>query len=199
MIPVPGESAQTEFEQLLQPVIGPAYAAAARFCRSRDDAEDLVAEATLQAYRAFHTFVPGTYFRAWFLKILTNLFYQRVRRRQREPETVELADAPDLYLYGQMADAGLLARSQDPAALVLGRLDQEQVGAAIESLPLEFRVVSTLYFIEDLSYAEIASILDCPVGTVRSRLHRGRKLLQKALWQVAQEQGLIEALQEEAV
>jgi len=196
---VPGENVHTQFEQLLQLVIEPAYGTAVRFCRSRDDAEDLVGEATLQAYRAFHTFAQGTNFRAWFLKILTNLFFQSYRKQQREPEIVELADAPDLYLYGQMSDAGLLARSQDPAELVLGRLDQEEVGAAIESLPLEFRVVSTLYFMEDLSYAEIADILDCPVGTVRSRLHRGRKLLQKSLWQIAVEAGVIGALMEEAV
>jgi RNA polymerase sigma-70 factor (ECF subfamily) len=96
---VPAENLQTQFEQLLQPVIGPAYGNAARLCRRPDDAEDLVQEAALQAFRAFHTFAPGTNFRAWFLKILTNLFFQRYRKQQREPEIVDLEDAPDLYLF----------------------------------------------------------------------------------------------------
>jgi RNA polymerase sigma-70 factor, ECF subfamily len=196
---VPDNPSQREFERLLAPLLPAAFGTAVHLTRHRDDAEDLVQEAALRAYRAFHSFTPGTNFKAWFFKILTNLFFQRYRKRQREPEITSVEDAPDLYLYAQSAEAGLHARSSDPAALVLDRLDEEEVSAAIASLPLEFRVVSTLYFMEDLSYAEIGAILDCPVGTVRSRLHRGRKLLQKALWQVAEGRGVVAALKEEAV
>jgi RNA polymerase sigma-70 factor (ECF subfamily) len=189
---------QREFEGLLEPLLPAAFGLALQLARHRDDAEDLVQEAAVRAFRAFDSFTPGTNFKAWFFKILTNGYFQRYRKRQREPELVPIEDVPDLYLYSATAAAGLHAQSADPAALVLGRLDEEQVTRAVAGLPEEFRVVSALYFMEQLSYQEIAEIVDCPVGTVRSRLHRGRKLLQKALWQLAQEQGLIAELGGEA-
>jgi RNA polymerase sigma-70 factor (ECF subfamily) len=184
-------AARTDFEALLEPLLPAAFRAALHMARNRDDAEDLVQDAAVQAYRAFHQFTPGTNFKAWYFRILTNAFYQSHRRRQREPETTSVEDAPPLYLYTRAAEAGLHAQSADPASLVLGKLDREQVSAAIAALPEEYRVACALYFVEELAYAEIAEILGCPVGTVRSRLHRGRRLLQKALWQVAEEQGLL--------
>lgn len=194
---MPGQDTRTHFEELLAPLLPAAFGSALHLTRNRDDAEDLVQDAAVQAFRAFHTFTPGTHFKAWFFKILTNLFFQRHRKKRREPEIASVEDVPDLYLYAQTAEAGLHARSSDPAALVLGKMDEEQVSAALASLPEEFRAVSTLYFVEEFTYPEIAEILGCPVGTVRSRLHRGRKHLQKALWQVAQEQGIVSALQAE--
>lgn len=183
-----------EFERLLTPLIDSAYATAYHLTRNRDNAEDLVQEATLQAFRAFHTFRQGSNFRAWFLKVLTNLFLQNCRKQRRQPEIAELEEATELYLYSQTRQAGLHALSSDPAGLVLHRLDAECVSAAVGQLPEEYRVVCTLYFSEELSYQEIAEIVDCPVGTVRSRLHRGRKILQRTLWKTALEAGIVAEL-----
>jgi RNA polymerase sigma-70 factor (ECF subfamily) len=186
----PASDASQTFEQLLAPILGAAYGTALHMTRHKDDAEDLVQEAAVRAFRFFYTFEPGTNFRAWFFRILTNLYLGKYRQRQREPERVNLDEAPDLYLYSHTVAAGLHARSTDPAALVLRQLDSEQVAAAIEGLPEEFRTVCALYFGEEFTYQEIAGILDCPIGTVRSRLHRGRRALQRELWQIAQEQGI---------
>jgi RNA polymerase sigma-70 factor (ECF subfamily) len=196
--PMPGgaQAASTAetVERLLAPILGPAYGTALHMTRNREDAEDLVQEAAVQAFRAFHTFQEGTNFKAWFFRILTNLFLYKYRQKQREPQIVEFEDAPDLYLYAETRQAGLHDWSADPAALVLRKMDAEQVAAAIASLPEEFRTVCALYFMQEFTYQEIAEILVCPVGTVRSRLHRGRKALQRALWQIAQEQGIPAAL-----
>ncbi len=189
-------SPNATFEDLLAPVLETAYGAAVHWTRNRSDAEDLVQDTCLQAYRAFHTFQPGTKFKAWFFKIMTNLFYYRHRKAKREPQTVDLEDAPDLYLYVQTANLGLHDGNSDPAESILGKLEVEHVQEAIGTLPEEFRIVCALYFIEDFSYEEIARILGKPVGTVRSRLHRGRRILQKTLWQVAEERGIIAALKE---
>ncbi len=180
-----------ELEVLLLPLLNSAYGTAMHLTRNRADAEDLVQEASLLACRGFGTFEQGTNFKAWFFRILTNCFYSKYRKRKREGTQLELEDSPELYLYCQTAAAGLHARTEDPAAAVMARMDSEQVGSAIDALPEEYRVVATLYFLQDFSYQEIAEVLDVPVGTVRSRLHRGRRMLQKALWTVAQERGII--------
>lgn len=193
---VPTTDPNATFEELVASVFQPAFGAALHWTRNSHDAEDLVQETCLQAYRAFHTFQPGTKFKAWFFKIMTNLFYYRHRQAKRRPQTVDLEDAPDLYLYVQTANLGLHDGNQDPADSILGKIEVEHVQDAIGALPDEFRVACALYFIEDFSYDEIASILDKPVGTVRSRLHRGRKMLQKALWQVAEERGIVSALRD---
>lgn len=183
-------SRQEYFESLFQPLLGAAYGTALHLTRSQDDAEDLVQDAAVQAFRALDTFQPGTHFKAWFFRIMTNLFFHRYRKKRREPEIAELEEAPDLYLYTQARGAGQMGDAADPAALVMGKLDTEHVVAAIARLPEEYRLVAALYLLHEFSYQEIGEIVDCPVGTVRSRLHRGRKILQKALWQVAAAQGL---------
>jgi RNA polymerase sigma-70 factor (ECF subfamily) len=152
-----------------------------------------VQDAALLAHRAFASFTPGTNFRAWFLKILTNCFYSKRRQEKSRPVTSDLDDTPDLYLYARSGEAGFPVQGPDPAAQLLEALGTERVVQAINRLPDEYRVVSTLFFMEDLSYEEIARVLECPVGTVRSRLHRGRKMLQKTLWQIAQEDGIVGA------
>ncbi len=176
------------FEALLLPVLPKAYGTAYHLTHSRDDAEDLVQEASLQAYRAFHTFQPGTNFKAWFFKILINLFRNHCRKRKREPEIAPLDDAPDLYLYSQTAQTGLHKDHDNPAELVLEQMTEAQIRRAITALPNEYQIVCILYFINELAYQEIADMVGVPVGTVRSRLHRGRKLLQKSLWHVANEE-----------
>jgi RNA polymerase sigma-70 factor, ECF subfamily len=168
-----------------------AYGVAMRFCHNQADAEDLVQEAAFLAYRAFDSFEGGSNFRAWFLKILTNCYFSKRRREKSRPVTSDLDDTPDLYLYARSGQAGFPTQGPDPASELLETLGTERIVAAIGRLPEDYRVVSTLYFMEDLSYEEIARILECPVGTVRSRLHRGRKMLQKALWQIAEEDGIV--------
>lgn len=184
----------TDFEGLLGEVLQRAYGTALRLAGNREDAEDLVQEAALRAFRGFATFQPGTNFRAWFFRILVNCFYGSCRRRRPEESLGELDDSHELLLYVRSAEAGLLSASSDPVRATLDRVAEEDVGRALEALPEEFRVVATLYFMEDLSYAEIAAIAGVPVGTVRSRLHRARRILQKRLWRLAQDAGIATAL-----
>jgi RNA polymerase sigma-70 factor, ECF subfamily len=188
------ESAAKRFESSLTPILTAVYGTALHMTRNRDDAEDLVQEAALQAFRAFESFQDGTNFKAWFFRILTNLFINAYRKRQRGPEIDRLADlenAPALYLFKQTREMGMHAWTPDPAALVIEKVEAEEVSRAIAALPEDYRIVSALYFMEEFSYQEIAEIVGCPVGTVRSRLHRGRRMLQKALWHVAEQQGII--------
>ncbi len=190
------ESTAEDFEALLTPLLDAAYGTALHMTRNRDDAEDLVQEAALQAFRAFDTFQPGTNFKAWFFRILTNLFINKYRQKLRQPEIDtfhELDDAPMLHLYRQTRNLGLHSWNSDPAALVIDKLEATQVAAAIGALPEEYRIVAALYFVEEFSYQEIADLVACPVGTVRSRLHRGRRMLQKALWRIVEDQGVIAA------
>lgn len=176
---------------LFAAVITTAFGVAMRFTRNQADAEDLVQEAALLAHRAFDSFEEGTNFRAWFLKILTNCYFSRRRREKSRPVTSDFDDTPDLYLYARSAEAGFPTQGPDPAATLLDKLGTERILDAINLLPGEYRVVCSLYFVEDLSYEDIARVLECPVGTVRSRLHRGRKMLQKSLWQIAEENGIV--------
>jgi RNA polymerase sigma-70 factor, ECF subfamily len=188
------ESAAQRFESYLTPILSAVYGTALHMTRNRDDAEDLVQETALQAFRAFDSFQEGTNFKGWFFRILTNLFINAYRKRQREPEIDTLSDredAPALYLFKQTRDMGMHARHADPAALVIESMEAEQICAAIAALPEDYRVVSALYFMEEFSYQEIAEMVGCPVGTVRSRLHRGRRMLQKALWHIAERQGIV--------
>ncbi len=178
------------FETLLSAVVDAAYGYGFRLAHNRGDAEDLVQEAAFLAFRGFGSFEPGSNFKAWFFKILTNCYRSKYRRERRRP-TVDLDDTPDLYLYARSGEVGFPTDGPDPAAALLDKLGTERVVAALEQLPDEYRIVSTLYFMQDFSYEEIACALECPVGTVRSRLHRGRKILQKALWQVAEEAGVV--------
>ena len=190
----------SSFESLFAACAASAYGVAMRLTRSRADAEDLVQDTALLAHRGFASFTQGTNFRAWFLKILLNCYYSGRRRERSRPVTSDLDDTPDLYIYARSGEAGFPTQGPDPAAQLLDKLGTERVVAAINRLPDEYRIVSTLYFMEDLSYEEIARVLQCPVGTVRSRLHRGRKMLQKSLWQIAEEDGIVRqpALQDNA-
>lgn len=185
-----------QFEELLTPILGLALGMATRLSGNRDDAEDLVQETAIQAFSMFDSFTLGTNFKAWFLKILFNRFLNRQRSANRAPQTVELDETTELYLYDQTRRAGWHSsqgKSNDPMALLMNKLDSADISAALLALPDEFRAVAVLYFMEDFSYEAIANLLDVPIGTVRSRLHRGRKLLQKSLWELAQERGIARA------
>jgi RNA polymerase sigma-70 factor, ECF subfamily len=187
-----GSTPPASFEALFAAVINSAFGVALRYTRNQADAEDQVQEAALLAYRAFDSFESGTNFRAWFLKILTNCYFSKRRREKCRPVTSDLDDTADLYLYARSGEAGFPTQGPDPAATLLDKLGVERIMEAIDRLPEEYRVVCSLYFLNDLSYEDTARVLECPVGTVRSRLHRGRRMLQKALWQVAEEVGVVE-------
>ncbi len=180
------ESSRSVFESLLKPILGRAYRAAMSLTGSQADAEDLVQEAALAAYRRFETFTPGTNFKAWFLRILTNAFYMHTRRERRLASALELGATTE-----SLPAAGSLGPAPTPAGVVGSRLAIEQIMQAIQTLPPDYRTVATLYFVEDMSYHDIAAILDCPIGTVRSRLHRGRRLLRAALWRIARDHGVV--------
>lgn len=181
-----------EFERQLTAVLDQAYGTALRLTGSAADAEDLVQDAALLAHRGFKGFTAGSNFRAWFYRILLNRFYSNYRRQRRAGVSVDLDETPELYLYQQAAASGVTPDADTATALV-DRLDGELVQKALDALPEEFRTVATLYFMQDLPYQEIADMLDVPIGTVRSRLHRARRMLQKALWEVAAERGIVGA------
>jgi RNA polymerase sigma-70 factor (ECF subfamily) len=195
MAEAPADTSRTrEFEALLGEVLERAYGTAYHLTRSSHDAEDLVQEAALSAFKHFDQFQRGTNFKAWFMRILTNAFFASYRQKKRRPQTTQLEDAQPLHLLFAAVDAGLLEHHKDPAALIVEKLGEQRVAEAIGELPEEYRVVCTLYFMNDAAYQEIAEMLDCPVGTVRSRLHRGRRMLQKALWESAKESGIVSQL-----
>ena len=183
-----------EFQSRLVDVLPALYRYAFRLTRNRADAEDLVQDTALRAFRAIAQFERGTNFKAWIFRILTRGFWANHRRGQRRPNTVDFDDTPDLYLYARSAEHGLQWRGEDPAHALIDRLGAERVAEAIGQLPEEYGVVCTLCFLEEFAYHEVAEVLEVPVGTVRSRLHRGRKMLQKALWYLAQEAGIVNEL-----
>lgn len=176
-----------EFEALLRPVLPFAFRYAVRLAGERDSGMDLVQDASVAAYRAFHQFARGSNFKAWYLRILTNRFYQAHRERSRAP-LVEMEEAPELYLYRQARRLGV-PMAGDPSAFVLAKTDGDAICDALDRLSDDYRAVAALHFSGELTYEECAQALDIPIGTVRSRLHRARRQLQVALWQIAEERG----------
>lgn len=186
-------STRDEFEALSTPIFTSTFATAFRLTGQRDDAEDLLQDATIRAFSGFAQFKKGTNFKAWFARILVTTFLNSKRKADASPQIATLADGEqieDLYLFKHAEKAGLVGRKNDPAQLLMSKFESEEIGAALASLPDEFRVVAVLSLVQQMSYEDIARVLDVPVGTVRSRLHRSRKLLQKALWELAVEKGL---------
>jgi RNA polymerase sigma-70 factor (ECF subfamily) len=170
------------------------YSAALRMTRNPSDAEDLVQETYLKAYRAYGNFQEGTYLKAWLYRILTNTFINNYRSKKRRLEESNVEDIEDLYLYHKISTlngAGIGRSAEDE---VLDRFSDDDVKQAIESLPEAFRIVVILADVEGFSYKEIAEITEVPIGTVMSRLHRGRKALQKALADYGLRRGLVEVL-----
>jgi RNA polymerase sigma-70 factor (ECF subfamily) len=167
------------------------YSAAMRMARNRADAEDLVQETFLKAYRAYDTFTEGTNLKAWLYRILTNTYINKYRRDSRRPSEVDLGDVEDLYLYRRIGSEDAAEASRTTEDRVLDGLVESDIKAAIEELPENFRLPVLLADLEGFSYKEIADILDIPIGTVMSRLHRGRKAMQKRLWEYASQRGLL--------
>jgi RNA polymerase sigma-70 factor (ECF subfamily) len=165
------------------------YRTALRMTRSEADAEDLVQETYIKALRFREQFTPGTNLKAWLFRILTNTFINTYRRRQTQPEFTELEDVDEFSLYRRMSDLRTSSAPGDPEATLLDGLVDTQVKDALAELPEKFRSV-VLLDVEGFSYKEIAEMLDIPIGTVMSRLHRGRKFLQKRLLDLAQKRGI---------
>ena len=165
------------------------YSAALRMTRNPSDAEDLVQDTFVRAYRGFGTFNEGTNLRAWLFRILTNTYINTYRAKQRRVQESELADVEDLYLYKRINGMDVASRSAEDTLFEL--FTSDEVKQALEALPESFRLPVLLADVEQFSYKEIAEMLDIPIGTVMSRLHRGRKAMQKALIEFATERGLL--------
>ncbi len=184
---------QADFEADAMQFAPQLYTAAMRMARNPTDAEDLVQETFLKAYRAYHTFEAGTNLKAWLYRILTNTYINKYRRASRRPSEVDLGDVEDLYLYRRLGSEQSAEASQSAEDLFLDGLVESDIKQAVERLPEHFRMPVLLADLEGFSYKEIAEILDVPIGTVMSRLHRGRKALEKALWEFARTRGLVPA------
>jgi RNA polymerase sigma-70 factor (ECF subfamily) len=163
------------------------YAAALRMTRNPADAEDVLQETLLKAFRGYHTFSTGTNLKAWLYRILTNTFINKYRKQSRRPHEVELGELEDFYLFKRIGEEGSARATRSAEDEALDRFVDEDIKGALESLPENFRIPVLLADVEGFSYKEIAGIMDVPIGTVMSRLHRGRKALQQALWQFAGE------------
>jgi len=168
------------------------YAAAMRMTRNKSDAEDLVQETYLKAYRAFGSFQDGTNLRAWLYRILTNTFINIYRAKKRRPDESDLDDVEDLYLYRRLGGLEAAQAGRSAEDEVLDQITEGEVKAAIEALPEQFRMAVLLADVEGFQYKEIAEILDIPIGTVMSRLHRGRRALQKSLFEFGRQRRLVD-------
>jgi RNA polymerase sigma-70 factor (ECF subfamily) len=161
---------------------------ASRMTRNESDAEDLVQEAMTKAYRSWDKFESGTNCRAWLFKIMTNMFINEYRSKSRTPVSVSVDDIDDGFLYGQLSPTG---SQRTPEEELFARILDDDVKSAIAELPDDYRLVVVLSFVEGFSYQEIADIVNLQLGTVKSRLHRGRKLLQKKLYDYAVKNGYL--------
>jgi RNA polymerase sigma-70 factor (ECF subfamily) len=167
------------------------YTAALRMTRNPTDAEDLVQETYLKAYRGFGGFREGTNLKAWLYKILTNTYINTYRAKKRRPNESDIEDVEELYLYHRLGGLEAVAAGRSAEDQVLEHVTETEVKEALESLPEQFRIAVLLGDVEGFSYKEIAEILDIPIGTVMSRLHRGRKALQKRLYDFGHDRGLV--------
>ena len=181
---------QATFERDAMEYAPQLYSAALRMTRNPADAEDVVQETFLKAYRGYGSYQEGTNLKAWLYRILTNTYINKYRRAQRRPNEVELGELQDIYLYKRLGEQSGASESAENTAL--DAFVDDDIIEAIESLPEAFRLPVLYADVEGFSYKEIAEILDIPIGTVMSRLHRGRKALQRKLWNLAVEHGLVE-------
>ena len=184
------EDERRRFQADALPLLDSLYGAALRMTRNPQDAEDLVQETMLRAYRAFDRFEAGTNLKAWLFRILTNAYINTYRKRQREPQKVSADEVEEFDLYQELKSHDTQFEAT-PESIVLDSLVDSDIIDAIEDLPEQFRLAVVLSDIEGFSYAEMAEIMDVPMGTVMSRLHRGRKALQKRLWELARDRGIV--------
>ncbi len=178
------------FEQEALSYLDALYRTGLRMTRSQADAEDLVQETYIRAFRFRDQFTPGTNLKAWLFRILTNTFINSYRRRATQPQTTELDEVEETTLHRHMTEAS--GEAPEPEQVVLDSVVDSEVTDALEELPERFRTV-VLLDVEGFSYKQIAEMLEIPIGTVMSRLHRGRKFLQARLYDLARERGIAAA------
>ena len=167
------------------------FSTAMRMTRNRSDAEDLVQETFIKAWRSFTTYQQGSNLRAWLFRIMTNTYINKYNAQQRKPAETELDDVEELFLYKRLGSVDQSQLSQSAEDQMLSLFTDDEVKKALEELPDQFRIPVLMSDVEGFSYKEIAEILEIPLGTVMSRLHRGRKSMQKMLYEYAKGRGLI--------
>ena len=182
---------QATFADAAMPLMDQLYSAAMRMTRNSADAEDLVQETYLKAFRAYDRFEAGTNLKAWMYRILTNSYINAYRKKQRRPDESDIDDVEDLYLYRRIGGAETAALGRSAEDELMDLFGEDEVKVALEDLPEHYRLPILLADVEGFAYKEIAEILDVPIGTVMSRLHRGRKQLQKRLYSFAEEHRLL--------
>ena len=184
-------SAQEQFTSDAMQYAPQLFSTALRMTRSRSDAEDLVQETYIKGWRSFHTFQEGTNLRAWLFRIMTNTYINKYNAQKRKGTEVELDDVEELFLYKRLGSIDQSQLSSSAEDQMLELFTDDEVKSALEDLPEDFRMPVLLSDVDGFSYKEISEMLEIPIGTVMSRLHRGRKAMQKMLYEYARERGLI--------
>nr|WP_169737514.1 sigma-70 family RNA polymerase sigma factor [Haematomicrobium sanguinis] len=189
------EQRTARFERDAMQYVDQLYSAAMRMARNPSDAEDLVQEAYAKAFSAFHQYKPGTNLKAWLYRILTNTYINLYRKRQREPLQTNSDQVEDWQMAASAEHTSTGLRSAEAEAL--DHLPDSDVKQALQAIPEDFRLAVYFSDVEGYSYKEISEIMDTPIGTVMSRLHRGRKLLREHLADYARERGFRDKKQEQ--
>ena len=185
------ESKLREFEQDALKYIDSLFNVAMRMTRNKDDAEDLVQETYLKMHRFSHTFDEGSNLKAWLFKILRNTFINLYRKKIREPQEIHYGNNEEFYLFNRITADRADDKFLGKGTIGIEEYLEEEIKYALDNLPLAFREVVLYSDVEGLSYEEISSIVGCPIGTVKSRLYRARRALQKLLWNYAKDKGYL--------